>query len=138
MSGPEFTHGPKQTHRRRVFGHRPRHASGHEVAAIHSISVCPDEDRDPASRRPGILIHDSHLFADVDARQVATAIELDARLAEALGVQYLVLMNSDEFAKLQFPKEFDPQSAILDVKIDCQSAPNIDPFCLSNFDPPVL
>jgi uncharacterized protein YydD (DUF2326 family) len=67
---------------------------------------------------PGILIHDSHLFADVDSRQVATAIELGARLAEGLGVQYLVLMNSDEFAKLQFPDGFEPDSAILDVRID--------------------
>ncbi|MEZ2130978.1 MULTISPECIES: DUF2326 domain-containing protein [unclassified Sinorhizobium] len=67
---------------------------------------------------PGILIHDSHLFDGVDARQVATAIELGARLAEELGVQYLVLMNSDEYAKLQFSKDFDPTDAILDVRID--------------------
>ncbi|MDX1196943.1 DUF2326 domain-containing protein [Sinorhizobium medicae] len=67
---------------------------------------------------PGILIHDSHLFADVDARQVATAIELGSDLADDLDVQYLVLMNSDEFAKLTFPEGFDPKAKILDVSID--------------------
>tara|TARA_R110002020_G_scaffold69730_11_gene181484 strand:+ start:3887 stop:5650 length:1764 start_codon:yes stop_codon:yes gene_type:complete len=67
---------------------------------------------------PGILVHDSHLFADVDARQVATAIELGANLTDDLQVQYLVLMNSDEFAKLSFPPTFDPRPAILGVSID--------------------
>nr|WP_081278567.1 DUF2326 domain-containing protein [Rhizobium phaseoli] len=67
---------------------------------------------------PGILIHDSNLFADVDARQVATAIELGAELADELEVQYLVLMNSDEFAKLSFPAGSDTRSKILNVTID--------------------
>ncbi|MGO4568369.1 DUF2326 domain-containing protein [Rhizobium sp. 2YAF20] len=67
---------------------------------------------------PRLFVHDSHLFDGVDARQVATSIELGARLAERLGVQYLVLMNSDEYAKLKFPKDFDVAAAILDVRID--------------------
>lgn len=46
-------------------------------------------------RGPGFLIHDSHLFDGVDTRQVAKALEIGAKLAEAFGFQYIVTLNSD-------------------------------------------
>lgn len=44
---------------------------------------------------PGFLIHDSHLFDGVDARQIAHALKVGAEFAEAHQFQYLVTMNSD-------------------------------------------
>jgi uncharacterized protein YydD (DUF2326 family) len=48
-----------------------------------------------AGKGPGVLVHDSHMFDGVDARQVAQAIEFGAFLAEDLGFQYIITMNSD-------------------------------------------
>ncbi|SFP55249.1 DUF2326 domain-containing protein [Sphingomonas rubra] len=44
---------------------------------------------------PSFLIHDSSLFADVDARQKARALKLAAAEAERLGFQYICCLNSD-------------------------------------------
>ena len=44
---------------------------------------------------PGFLIHDSHLFDGVDARQIKKALQVGADLAEEHGFQYIVTMNSD-------------------------------------------
>lgn len=44
---------------------------------------------------PGFLIHDSHLFDGVDERQKALALQIGAQMAEELGFQYIVTMNSD-------------------------------------------
>jgi uncharacterized protein YydD (DUF2326 family) len=49
---------------------------------------------------PGFLIHDSHLFDGVDARQTARALAVGARLAEEIGFQYIVTLNSDLLAEL--------------------------------------
>jgi len=64
---------------------------------------------------PGFLIHDSHLFDGVDARQAAAAIEIAGSFAEAHGRQYLVMMNSDKFDALPFSESFDAQSRVLPV-----------------------
>ena len=62
---------------------------------------------------PRFLVHDSHLFDGVDARQVATSIELGAGLAEYIGGQYIVLLNSDEFQKLKFSEGFDAAAHVV-------------------------
>ncbi len=49
---------------------------------------------------PGFLIHDSHLFDGVDPRQVGRALAVGARLAEEVGFQYLVTLNSDLLPEL--------------------------------------
>lgn len=49
---------------------------------------------------PGFLIHDSHLFDGVDPRQTARALTVGARLAEEIGFQYIVTLNSDVLAEL--------------------------------------
>ena len=44
---------------------------------------------------PGFLIHDSTLFADVDERQKAHALEIAARESVKKGFQYICCLNSD-------------------------------------------
>jgi uncharacterized protein YydD (DUF2326 family) len=57
--------------------------------------------------KPGFLIHDSQLFADVDGRQVATALMLAIRETEARGFQYICMFNSDKLPTTELPSEFD-------------------------------
>jgi uncharacterized protein YydD (DUF2326 family) len=64
---------------------------------------------------PGFLVHDSHLFDPVDARQVGTALRLGATLAESKGFQYLVTMNSDK--QVEVPKDFDIGKYATPVKL---------------------
>ena len=44
---------------------------------------------------PGFLIHDSHLFDGVDERQVGKALQVGSQIAESIGWQYIVTLNSD-------------------------------------------
>lgn len=74
-----------------------------------------------ASRRgqsPGFLVHDSHLFDDVDERQVAKALQIGRAYAEKYGFQYLVTMNSDALPQDGFDLGFDIRDYILPVKLD--------------------
>ncbi|WP_245453419.1 DUF2326 domain-containing protein [Aquibium carbonis] len=67
---------------------------------------------------PGFLIHDSHLFDGVDARQVASAIEIGAQLAAEEGVQYIVTMNSDKFDGLPLSEGSPIRSHVLPVVLE--------------------
>ena len=60
-------------------------------------------------RGPGFLIHDSTIFADVDERQKAHALELAARTAEAHGFQYICCLNSDAIPEHDFSEGFSLQ-----------------------------
>ena len=51
-----------------------------------------------ADRTPRILIHDSLLFDSMDDRQVASCLNIGARLADSIGFQYIVTLNSDRLA----------------------------------------
>ncbi len=53
------------------------------------------------------LIHDSALFADVDERQRAKALELAARESQAKGFQYICMFNSDNLPVNEFTQDFD-------------------------------
>ena len=53
------------------------------------------------------LIHDSILFADVDERQKALALELAAEQSEKYGFQYICMLNSDNLPINDFSKDFD-------------------------------
>lgn len=46
-------------------------------------------------RAPKILVHDSQLFDSMDDRQIASCLNIGARLAAQYGFQYIVTMNSD-------------------------------------------
>jgi uncharacterized protein YydD (DUF2326 family) len=62
-----------------------------------------------ADRRigPGFLIHDSHLFDGVDARQIANAIRVAASTASALSVQYITALNTDVAAEVRAEGDLD-------------------------------
>lgn len=44
---------------------------------------------------PGILVHDSQLFDSMDDRQLASCLNIGAKLAEKYGFQYIVTLNTD-------------------------------------------
>ncbi|MGW4784897.1 ABC-three component system protein [Streptomyces sp. NPDC004230] len=50
-------------------------------------------------RGPDFLIHDSHLFDGVDARQLAAALSLAAEVTQEEGLQYIAAFNSDDLDK---------------------------------------
>jgi len=58
---------------------------------------------------PGFLVHDSTIFADVDERQKAHALELAARTATTHGFQYICCLNSDAIPKSDFSEGFSLQ-----------------------------
>jgi len=58
---------------------------------------------------PEFLIHDSTIFADVDERQKAHALELAARTAEEHGFQYICCLNSDSIPQKDFSEGFSLQ-----------------------------
>ena len=62
-----------------------------------------------AAKRPGSisLLHDSNLFADVDDRQVAAALELAAEKARAMNFQYICTFNSDKLPISEFSASFN-------------------------------
>jgi len=64
-----------------------------------------------AARRatPGFLLHDSTIFADVDERQKAHALELAARTAGEQGFQYICCLNSDGIPQEDFSEGFSLQ-----------------------------
>jgi len=69
-----------------------------------------------AGTGPDFLVHDSHLFDGVDSRQVARALQLGARVAEAEGIQYIVTMNSDDLQKAT-GHGFDPRNYLMPVRL---------------------
>ena len=62
-----------------------------------------------ASKRPEAitLMHDSNLYADVDDRQIAAALELAVSKAKAGNFQYICTFNSDKLPLSEFTKGFD-------------------------------
>jgi uncharacterized protein YydD (DUF2326 family) len=68
-------------------------------------------------RAPAILIHDSHLFDATDDRQVASCLNVGARLAEEHGLQYLVTMNSDKLKSAQ-SEGFNADPYILSTRLN--------------------
>jgi uncharacterized protein YydD (DUF2326 family) len=64
---------------------------------------------------PGFLVHDSHLFDGVDPRQTGRALMVGARLAEEIGFQYLVTLNSDVLAEL--PADFKAERYLLQQRL---------------------
>jgi uncharacterized protein YydD (DUF2326 family) len=65
---------------------------------------------------PGFLVHDSHLFDGVDARQIACALALGSRAASNK-LQYIVTMNSDIFDSLPLPAIIDRANVTLATRL---------------------
>ncbi|MFC4396902.1 DUF2326 domain-containing protein [Arthrobacter sedimenti] len=72
-----------------------------------------------AGRSPRILVHDSHLFDAIDGRQVASCLNIGARLAEKHGFQYIVTLNSDFLATVEAQSNgaFDAEPYILETRL---------------------
>lgn len=66
---------------------------------------------------PAFLMHDSHLFDGVDHRQRAHAVAYSAEVAQRTGGQYIVLMNSDEFAVIGREVLAAQEDAVLPVRL---------------------
>jgi uncharacterized protein YydD (DUF2326 family) len=66
---------------------------------------------------PGFLIHDSHLFDGVDARQIARALLLGSQATAAGSLQYIVTMNSDIFDSLPLPDAIDRNAVVLKTRL---------------------
>ena len=49
---------------------------------------------------PGFLIHDSHMFDGVDARQISRALSVAQQKSAELGLQYITMMNTDIAAEV--------------------------------------
>lgn len=65
---------------------------------------------------PAFLMHDSHLFDGVDHRQRAHAVAYGGEIARATNGQYIVLMNSDEFAVIEKEVVAAQPNAVLPVR----------------------
>jgi uncharacterized protein YydD (DUF2326 family) len=72
-----------------------------------------------ASRAPRILVHDSHLFDAIDGRQVASCLNIGARLAEQHDFQYIVTLNSDFLATVEAQSDgaFDAEPYLLSTRL---------------------
>ncbi|WP_235821283.1 ABC-three component system protein [Actinomyces mediterranea] len=64
-------------------------------------------------RAPRILVHDSQLFDSMDDRQIASCLNIGARLADEVGFQYVVTLNSDRLAAAE-SEGFKRRSYIID------------------------
>lgn len=72
---------------------------------------------------PGFLIHDSALFDPVDSEQIASCLNIGARLAEEEGFQYLVTMNSDTLGAAIADSDggFDEGPYIMELRLSDKS-----------------
>lgn len=68
-------------------------------------------------RAPKLLVHDSHLFDGVDSRQVASCLNIGARLADEHGFQYVVTMNSDVLSSAEDEEAFDRKPYVVDLPL---------------------
>jgi uncharacterized protein YydD (DUF2326 family) len=64
---------------------------------------------------PGFLLHDSHIFDPVDARQVGTALKLGSDIAVEKNFQYIVTLNSDK--QIEEPPGFELANYVMAVKL---------------------
>lgn len=81
----------------KIQGERSKGIKNIQIFCFDMMLMKILKDRDSG---PDFLIHDSHLFDGVDARQIATALKIGKELSEELGFQYIVTMNSDVFQSM--------------------------------------
>ncbi|WP_407320341.1 DUF2326 domain-containing protein [Isoptericola halotolerans] len=77
-------------------------SSGVNLMAIFAYDIALTENLQAEGRGLGFLVHDSLIFADVDERQTAMAIDIASRSAVQYGYQYLLTMNSDKVPWSEF------------------------------------
>lgn len=64
-------------------------------------------------RAPRILVHDSQLFDSMDDRQIASCLNIGARLADKKEFQYIVTLNSDRLAAAE-AEGFDRRKYVIE------------------------
>jgi uncharacterized protein YydD (DUF2326 family) len=72
------------------------------------------------SKTPIFLIHDSIIFADVDERQKALALQLAESEARKEKYQYICTMNSDTVPRGEFDKDFEFDSFVVATFTDAK------------------
>ena len=97
----------------RIEGKRSAGISRMQVFSFDMMLMQLCRERDMG---PRFLVHDSHLFDGVDERQIAKALQVGAELADRLGFQYLVTMNTDDVPQ-SFPAGFDLDPHVLPVRL---------------------
>lgn len=70
-----------------------------------------------SGRAPRLLVHDSQLFDAMDDRQVASCLNIGARLAQEYDYQYVVTMNSDRLRGVADEGAFDPEEYIIEPRL---------------------
>lgn len=64
-------------------------------------------------KSPGFIAHDSIIFADVDERQRAKALELAKQESNRLGFQYICTYNSDNIPTCDFSEDFSVEDHVV-------------------------
>lgn len=77
---------------------------------------------------PGFIFHDSSVFADVDERQIASAIKMVSKLSQDTGFQYICCLNSDKVPWDLLKNDFDLKPY---VRLELKDKP--DDACLFGF-----
>ena len=72
------------------------------------------------TKTPILLIHDSIIFADVDERQKALALQTAEKESNKEGFQYICTMNSDGVPRNDFDKEFEFDKFVVKVLTDTE------------------
>ncbi len=72
------------------------------------------------AKSPIFLIHDSIIFADVDERQKALALQLAESESRKEGFQYICSMNSDTIPRNDFDKEFNFDNYVVKTLTDAR------------------
>lgn len=96
---------------------------GDSSEGVRSIAVfCFDLTMAVTARRlghgPDFLVHDSHLYDSVEARQVASALTVASEVARQEGLQYIITLNSDVLEKAQsegFTSDFHESTHMTDA-----------------------
>lgn len=83
---------------------------------VFCMDVALFESTANLGRGTGFLIHDSHLFDGVDARQIATAISIGKEMT-GKQKQYIVTLNSDVFESLSFAEELEIEKYVLGTRL---------------------
>lgn len=109
-NGPEFSI--------RIEGDR---GTGIRSMEIFCMDIALHESVRSLFGGPGFLVHDSHLFDGVDAKQIMSAL-LIGQKSVGMNGQYIVTMNSDIFESLPFPDDFDRESIILPTRLSDDQA----------------
>ncbi len=72
------------------------------------------------AKSPIFLVHDSIIFADVDERQKALALQLAESESRKEGFQYICTMNSDTIPRNDFDKEFNFDNYVVKTLTDAR------------------